>query len=105
MQAPWLVSLGTTLAVAAISFFLFKDRFYYLKPFSSIILHDYGIIIAAHSALLLLTFAAAAYAAARAIGLADFGKKLKLLERSTRRGEGDQELSEALRRDDQGDWQ
>ena len=105
MQAPWLVSLGTTLALVAIAFFLFQDRFYFLKPFSSIIFRHYGIIIAPHIALLLITFAAAAYAAARAIGLADFGKKLKLLERSTRRGEGDQELSDALRRDDQGDWQ
>ena len=105
MQAPWKISLGVTLALAALSFFLFRDRFHYLEPFTSIILADYGLLIAAHLALLLLAIAAAAYAAARAIGLGEHGKKLKLLERSTRRGEGDQELSEALRRDDQGDWQ
>ena len=105
MQAPWLISLGITLCVIAISFFLFQDSFHYLKPYSSIIFRDYGLIIAAHISLLLIMVAAAVYAAARSIGLGDIGKKLKLLDRSTRRGEGDKELSEALQRDEQGDWQ
>lgn len=105
MPAPWKISFGTTLALAALAYFLFRDRFHYLEEYSSIILADYGLLIAAHLALLLLTVAAGVYAAARAIGLGEHGKKLKLLERSTRRGEGDQDLSDALRRDEQGDWQ
>ena len=105
MQAPWKISFGLTLVIVALSYFLFRERFHYLEPFTSIILADYGLLIAAHLTLLLLATAAVLYAAARSIGLGEHGKKLKLLERSTRRGEGDQELSDALRRDEQGDWQ
>ena len=48
--------------------------------------------------------AAGLYAAARAAGLADLGRRVDLVERSVRRGEGDPELAEALRRDAEGEW-
>ena len=102
---PWKVSVGLTAAVAGAAFILCADAFPYLSPFWGVILDDYWIPIALHLALGLLTFASAVYAAARAIGLGDLGKKMDLMERSLRRGEGDQDLSDALRRDEQGDWQ
>ena len=44
-------------------------------------------------------------AAARAAGLAGLGRRVDLVERSIRRGEGDPELAEALRRDAEGEWE
>ena len=38
------------------------------------------------------------YARARALGLADMGRKVDLVERSIRRGEADPELADTLRR-------
>ena len=45
------------------------------------------------------------YSAARALGLGNLGKKVDLVERSVRRGEGDRELAEALQRDVEGKWE
>ena len=68
------------------------------------ILADHGLAIAFHLALGLAAVAAAIYAVARAAGLADLGRRVDLAERSVRRGEGDSELAEALKRDAEGDW-
>ena len=40
-----------------------------------------------------------------ALGLGDRGKKVDLVERLVRRGEGDRELAEALQRDAEGKWE
>ena len=48
------------------------------------------------------TDAAALYGVARTTGLADLGQRIDLVERSIRRGEGDPDLAEALRRDSEG---
>ena len=37
--------------------------------------------------------------------LADLGQRVDLAERSVRRGEGDPALTDALRRDAEGDWE
>ena len=60
--------------------------------------------------MLLMTMRAAVaasifYAVARAAGLSDLGRRVDLAERSVRRGEGDPELTDALRRDAEGDWE
>ena len=68
------------------------------------IITDYGIPIVLHSALALGAVAAAIYAVARAAGLADLGRRVDLVERSVRRGEGDPELARALKSDAEGDW-
>ena len=47
---------------------------------------------------------AAIYGVARAAGLADLGRRVDLVERSVRRGEGDLELARALKRDAEGHW-
>ena len=44
------------------------------------------------------------YAVARATGLADLGRRVDLVERSVRRGEGDPGLADALNRDAEGEW-
>ncbi|MDE0179647.1 MAG: hypothetical protein OXP36_13765 [Gammaproteobacteria bacterium] len=55
--------------------------------------------------LALTATAVAIYAVTRTAGLADLGRRLGLAERSVRRGEGDSELTDALRRDEEGDWE
>ena len=101
---PWKVSAGLTTAIAGLAFLLLGSRMEYLGPFWRPILSDYGAPIAAHLGLALLTLAAILYGAARAVGLADLGRKVDLVERSIRRGEGDPELAEALHRDAKGEW-
>ncbi len=59
---------------------------------------DYGLAITLHLGMALGAVAAALYGVARAACLAD------LVEHSIRCGEGDPELTEALRRDAEGEW-
>jgi len=102
---PWRISAGLTAALAGSTFLAAGSRLEYLASFRPLILADHGLSIALNLALALATFAAAVYAAARATGLADLGRRVDLAERSVRRGEGDPDLTEALRQDTQGDWQ
>ena len=44
------------------------------------------------------------YSIARAVGLADLGRRVDLVERSIWRGEGDPYLVDALRKDTTDDW-
>ena len=66
---------------AGLALFLLGSRVEYLAPFRQVILSDYGISIAAHLGLALVTGAAFLYGMARAVGLA-----------------------EALQRDVEGEW-
>ena len=103
MQA-WRVSVGLTVSVAGVALLLAGARLDYLAPYWRVILAEYGVSIAVHVGLALVTVAATFYGAARAVGLADLGRKVDLVERSIRRGEGDRELAEALQRDAEGEW-
>ena len=102
---PWKVSAGLTLTVAGLALLFVGSRLEYLSPFWRVILSGYGVSIAAHLGLALVTVAAILYGAARAAGLADLGRKVNLVERSIRRGEGDHELAEALQQDAKGEWE
>ena len=101
---PWKISAGLTAAIAGSAMILAGPRLEYLAPFWPVILADYGVLLSLHMALALATVAAAIYAVARATGLADLGRRVDLAERSVRRGEVDTGLTEALRRDAEGDW-
>ena len=102
---PWKISAGLTAAIAGSTFVLAGSRLEYLMPFWPTVLADHGIILSLHLVLALAAVAAAIYAVARAAGLADLGRRLGLAERSVRRGEGDPDLTDALRRDAEGDWE
>ncbi len=101
---PWKIGAGLTAALAGSAVLLGGARLEYLAPFWSVVLADHGVSIALDLALALAAVAAAIYAVARAAGLADLGRRVDLVERSVRRGEGDPELADALRRDAEGDW-
>ena len=101
---PWKISAGLTAAIAGATFILGGSRLGYLAPFWPLILAQHGIPVGLYTALAVVTVAAAIYGIARAAGLADLGRRVGLAERSVRRGEGDPGLTEALRRDAEGDW-
>ena len=96
---PWRISAGLTSALAGSTFLVAGSHLEYLASFRPLILADHGLSLALNVALALATFAAAVYGVARATELAD------LAERSVRRGEGDPDLTDALRRDAEGDWE
>ena len=102
---PWKISAGLTAAIAGSAFLLGGARLEYLSPHWAPILARHGGPVGLHAAAALLTVAAAIYAVGRATGLADLGGRVDLAERSVRRGEGDQDLADALRRDAEGDWE
>ena len=102
---PWKISGGLTAALAGSAFLLGGSRLEYLAPHWSAILAGHGIALLLHATLVLTAVAAAIYAIARTTGLADLGSRVDLAERSVRRGEGDPGLSDALRQDDEGEWE
>ena len=101
---PGSISAGISAALAGSAVLLAGSRLQYLAPFWPLILADHGVAIVLHLALGLAAVAAAIYAVARAAGLADLGRRVDLVERSVRRGEGDPGLADALNRDAEGEW-
>ena len=101
---PWRISAGLTAALAGSTFLAAASRLEYLASFRTLILADHGLSLILNVALALATIAAAVYGVARATGLADLGRRVDLAERTVRRGEGDPDLTEALRQDAEGDW-
>ena len=101
---PWKISAGLTAAIAGATLLLGGSRLEYLSPFWPLVLADHGLALFLHLAFALAVVAAAIYSIARATGLADLGRRVGLAERSVRRGEGDPDLTHALRRDAEGDW-
>ena len=102
---PWKVSVGLTVNVAGVTAMLLARRLEYLAEFRRVIFAEYAGVFPLYLGLALATLAALFYGAARALGLGDLGKKVDLVERSVRRGEGDRELAEALERDREGKWE
>ena len=101
---PWKISAGLTAALAGSTVLLAGPRLGYLAPFWPVILADHGVTVVLHMGLACTAVAAAIYGVARSAGLADLGRRVDLVERSVRRGEGDPDLADALRRDAEGDW-
>ena len=102
---PWKISAGLTAALAGSALLLGGARLDYLAPHWPAILAEHGVALALHAVLALTAAAAAIYVVARTTGLADLGRRVDLAERSTRRGEGDPGLEDALRQDEKGEWE
>ena len=102
---PWKISIGLTAIILAVALMLAGESFAYLKPYFWIIVTDYWLPVAWHGGLAVVTLMVMIYSAARALGLADMGRKVDLMERSIRRGEGGQtELAEKLEQEDRGQF-
>ena len=102
---PWKISVGFTVIILAVAAMVGGEHFAYLEPHFQIIFTDYWMSLAWYGGLAIVTLLAVIYAAARALGLADLGLKVDLMERSIRRGSGGQtELAEKLGQEDRGQF-
>ena len=102
---PWKVGVGLTASAAALGVWGLWVEAAYLHPFWRVVAWDYGGYVAAYGALALAAFGTGVYAAARAVGLGAVGRKVDVVERAIRRGDGeDTALAEALARDEAGDY-
>lgn len=99
---PWQISAGLGVSIAGIAVWLLAERFAFLAPQRGIILADYWWPVAFHFLAALLTLMALMAAVLRSLGLVDVGRKLDLMERSTRRGAGDKELARRLHEEAEG---
>ena len=100
---PWKISIGFTAIILASALMLAGEDFAYLKPHLRIIATAHWKPIAWYGGVAVVALAMSIYAAARALGLADMGRKVDLMERSMRRGEqGQTELAAKLESEDRG---
>jgi len=96
---PWQVSAGITVSTVGVAVILLGEELSYIP--THLFLENW-LALALYSGLYITTFAAGVYAAARALGLAGLGRQTDLTERALRRGEGDPELAQALKREEEG---
>ena len=102
---PWKISVGFTAIILAVAALIAGERFAYVEPHLRTIFAQYWTGLAWYGGLLLLTLMAVIYAAARALGLADLGLKVDLMERSIRRGGGaTSELAKKLGEEERGQF-
>ena len=102
---PWKVGVGLTASAGALGVWGLWVETTYLHPFWRVVAVDYGVYAAAYGAMALAAFGAGVYAAARVAGLGAVGRKVDVVERAIRRGDGqERELAEALARDEAGEY-
>ena len=102
---PITVALGLTMTALALAALLAGPSFAYLAPHTRVLLSQYWPAFTAYGGLALVALVVALYATARAAGLADLGRKVDLVERSIRRGDGgDPELAGQMQQQDRGDF-
>ena len=99
---PWKVSVGLTASITAPAAILIAEDLVYLEPYGRAVLDTHWRAITFYGGFAVLTVAFFFYAAARALALADLGRKVDLVERSIRRGEGEPELAGKLKREAKG---
>ena len=103
---PWKISVGFTVIIIAIVGMVAGESFAYIEPHLRTVFSRYWIGLAWLGGLAIVTLMAAIYAAARALGLADLGLKVDLMERSIRRdgGGGTSELKQKLGQEERGEF-
>ena len=102
---PIYVGIGLTVSIVALTALVAGPQFVYLAPHSRVLVTQYGVVLTAYGGLALVTVVLLIYAGARALGLADLGRKVDLVERSIRRGDaGDPELAEQMQDEDRGEF-
>ena len=103
---PIAVAVGLTVTILALTALLAGPQFAYLAPHSRVLATQYWPQLATYGGLSIVTLVFVIYASARAMGLADLGRKVDLVERSIRRGAGgDPELAEQMQQQARGDFQ
>ena len=89
---PWKISVGLTAILCAVGLMLAGQGFSWLAPYFWIVLTDFWFPVSWYAGLALVTLMFSIYSGARLMGLADMGRKVDLMERSIRRGEGGQRI-------------
>ena len=106
LMQPIYVAVGLTVTILALTALVGGPQFAYLVPHSRNLATQYWPQLTAYGGLAVVTLVVVLYAAARAMGLADLGRKVDLVERSIRRGAGgDPELAEQMQQQERGDFQ
>ena len=102
---PWRVSFGLSLAsVVPLAYFVWTDLGY-LAGLWRIAWSHYSFHLVVVPSATVLVMAMAYYQVARLLFLGDVGTRIQVLDRSIREGRGgDPELSEALGREESGDY-
>ena len=99
---PWTISVGLGVAIGAATTALLAQRWAFLAPYTDLIIAAHWMPVLLHYLAALFGLMAVMAAVLRNLGLVDVGRKLDLMERSTRRGEGDQDLARTLREEEEG---
>ena len=99
---PWTISVGLGAAIGAVATAAIAQRWAFLAPYTNLIVVEHWIPVLVHYLAALFGLMAVMAAVLRSLGLVDVGRKLDLMERSTRRGEGDQDLARTLREESEG---
>ncbi len=102
---PWQVAFGLSLAsVSPLAYFVLSDLGY-LAGLWQIAWSHYSFHLVAVPSATVLLMVTAYYQVARSLFLGDVGTRIQVLDRSIREGRGgDAELSEALGREQSGDY-
>ena len=101
---PWKVAVGLGAASGGVAVLVLLPRFDYLAPYAGLIARQYSWPVLLYSSAALFTVMALIAAVARRLALLDVGRKVDLVERSIRRGEGDPDLSRRLREEERGEF-
>ena len=99
---PWKISIGLGIAIGGLAVAYLGSRFAFLAPHADLILAEYWWPVTFHFLAALFVLMALMASVLRSLGLVDVGRKLDLMERSTRRGAGDQDLARTLHEESEG---
>ena len=82
------MGVGLTASAGALGVWALAVEAAYLHPFWRVVAADYGWYVAGYGGTALVAFGTGAYLAARVIGLGAVGRKVDVVERAIRRGDG-----------------
>lgn len=103
---PWQVSLGFSLAILLPLYFVVSHELTYLSPYWPQVWARYGFHIVSVTLMVYLGVVFGIYQVARLLVLGDVGSRITVLDRTIREGRaGDAELSDALQREDSGNYE
>ena len=103
---PWKVGVGLTVTVVAVASVLLWTELEYLRPYLRWVVREYWWPwLFGYGASAVGTLVAGFYCLARVVGLGDVGRRVEVMERSVRRGDGyEPDLAAALDRDAAGEF-
>ena len=99
---PWKIAGGIAVAAGGVLAAVLLKRFAFLAPYADYIMAEHWLPVAVHFGGAVAAIGLAAAALARSLGLVDVGRKVDVIERAIRRGQGSPELGRVLREEAEG---